>query len=405
MTSKPNIAILCPDLGGNALGRAIVLHDLCKRFADPFIMGPVGPNGLWPPARDLPIDIRPFGAHGAWPGGPKRVEALAREFDADLLYASKALPQSFGVALALREVDGVPIAVDIDDWERAVYSGLPLHRRIWHEGRFNPLAAVKKLEARVEEADAVTVVSTFLQQRFGGAIIPHARDESRFAPDRGERDAIRGRLGLKGLFCVMFLGSARPYKGIDELGQAISGLPPDLGCRLGLVLPPNPSRWLKSLVRKYGEWILTFPTVPLDQVADYMAAADIIAVPQLDTPQTAGQIPAKLMDAMAMARPIIATSVSDISSILEPGAGIVVPPGDASALQRALHRAALHPEELGAMGRAARVRFLERYATEAVFPKLAETLMPLLEVRGVPGRGAGGQVEVDEGGARDYFCI
>ena len=382
MNSKPRIAILCPDLGTNALGRAIVLHDLCTRFADAFIMGPRGSKGLWSPAKDLPIDVRAFDAYRVWSGGPERVESLAREFDVDLLYASKALPQSFGVALAWRRVGGVPVAVDIDDWERALYSGLPWHRRIWHEGRFNPVAAVKKLEARVEEADAVTVVSTFLRQRFGGTIIAHARDKSRFTPDHGGRDAIRGRLGLEGLFCVMFLGSARPYKGIDLLAHAISGLPAELGCRLGLVWPPNPTRLLKSLVRKYGEWIVTFPTVPLDEVADYMAAADIIAVPQLDTPQTAGQIPAKIMDAMAMARPIIATSVSDIPSILEPGAGIVVPPGNVGALQKALHRAALHPEELSAMGRAARALFLERYSNEAVFPKLADTLMPLLERRG-----------------------
>ena len=88
MTSKPKIAILCPDLGRNALGRAIVLHDLCKRFADAFIMGPLDSNGIWPPARDLTIDIRPFDAHGAWAGGPKRMEPLVRHFDVDLLYAS-----------------------------------------------------------------------------------------------------------------------------------------------------------------------------------------------------------------------------------------------------------------------------------------------------------------------------
>lgn len=382
MISKRKIAILCPDLGSNALGRAIVLHELCRRFADAFIMGPVGSNGLWPPARQLRIDIRPFDALEAWAGGPKKMEQLAREFDVDLLYASKPLPRSFGVALAWRKISGVPVAVDIDDWERALYSGLPLHRRIWHERRFNPLAAVEKLEARVEEADAITVVSTFLQRRFGGAIIPHARDQSRFTPDSLARDTIRGRLGLEGLFCVMFLGSARPYKGIDLLAQAVSELPPELGCRLGLVWPPNPSRWLKSLVRKYRERILTFPTVPLDEVADYMAAADIIAVPQLSTPQTAGQIPARLMDAMAMARPIIATAVSDIPSILAPEAGIVVPPGDVGALRTALHRAGLHPEELSAMGRAARALFVERYTIEAVAPALAETLEPLMRVRG-----------------------
>jgi glycosyltransferase involved in cell wall biosynthesis len=41
---------------------------------------------------------------------------------------------------------------------------------------------------------------------------------------------------------------------------------------------------------------------------------------------TVGQIPAKLFDAMAMAKPIVATDVNDFAGILD-GCGLVVKPG------------------------------------------------------------------------------
>src|SRR5207244_11528969 len=77
--------------------------------------------------------------------------------------------------------------------------------------------------------------------------------------------------------------------------------------------------------------------VPFDDVPRYLVAADVVAVPQRATTDTLGQVPAKLFDAMALARPIVSTTVSMIPEILD-GCGCLVPPGNVPALAGARRR-------------------------------------------------------------------
>src|SRR6185436_16494825 len=49
--------------------------------------------------------------------------------------------------------------------------------------------------------------------------------------------------------------------------------------------------------------------VPIAQVPDYLAAAHVVVVPQRDSSDTRGQVPAKLFDAMALDRPDEARSL------------------------------------------------------------------------------------------------
>jgi hypothetical protein len=55
---------------------------------------------------------------------------------------------------------------------------------------------------------------------------------------------------------------------------------------------------------------------PFDEIPKWVAAADVIAIPQKDSPATWGQLPSKVFDAMAMAKPIVATDVNDLSMVL-----------------------------------------------------------------------------------------
>ncbi|HEY5726409.1 MAG TPA: glycosyltransferase, partial [Methylomirabilota bacterium] len=118
--------------------------------------------------------------------------------------------------------------------------------------------------------------------------------------------------------------------------------------------------------------------IPFEDVPRYLEAADVVAVPQRDTPDTRGQVPAKLFDAMALGRPIVSTRVSMIPEILE-GCGALVPPGDVAALASAIGRLLDRPDEARALGEAARRRAVDRYSFEAA----RRALFPLIErVRG-----------------------
>lgn len=95
--------------------------------------------------------------------------------------------------------------------------------------------------------------------------------------------------------------------------------------------------------------------------AGVRAAMD--AAHALVTPSFAEGLPVVIMEAMARARPVIATYIAGIPELLRPGhEGWLVPAGDADALAKAMLEAAQTPAEtLQAMGESARQRVLRRH--------------------------------------------
>jgi glycosyltransferase involved in cell wall biosynthesis len=66
---------------------------------------------------------------------------------------------------------------------------------------------------------------------------------------------------------------------------------------------------------------------------------------------------------MAAGRPIIATNVGAMSdAVIDGVSGMLVPPRDVDRLSHALDRILTEPDTMISMGRAARSRFLERFA-------------------------------------------
>ena len=97
---------------------------------------------------------------------------------------------------------------------------------------------------------------------------------------------------------------------------------------------------------------------------EHLAALDLIAIPSRDVPGAWGQIPAKLFDAMAMAKPVVVTDINDMAHVLGEG-GRVVPPGDPAALRAALQDLARDPARARALGLAGRERLVERFSYAA----------------------------------------
>jgi glycosyltransferase involved in cell wall biosynthesis len=80
-----------------------------------------------------------------------------------------------------------------------------------------------------------------------------------------------------------------------------------------------------------------------------------------------------VIEAMAHGLPIIATHVGGLPDLLTPDAGILVPPGDSSALADAMDRLASDPALRERLGRAARDRYLALFAPDAVLSILLTT--------------------------------
>ncbi len=88
-------------------------------------------------------------------------------------------------------------------------------------------------------------------------------------------------------------------------------------------------------------------------------------------PSFAEGLPVVVMEAMAAARPVIATAIAGVPELVTPDTGWLVPAGDAWALAVAIRALAATPAaDLAAMGQAARTRVLARHDVDIEAAKL-----------------------------------
>jgi glycosyltransferase involved in cell wall biosynthesis len=369
------ISILAFDLSDNATGRADLLARLLAPLGEAEVVGPRFGESIWRPARDGTVAYRDLAVSDAprYPRFAARWERLVALADGDVLYASKPRATSYGAALTARRRRPRPLLLDVDDWEVGFFrrgGAWGTLGRALNVANPNGLPWTWLMERRIGRADAITVASRFLERRFGGTLIPHVRDTDAWDPARYDRRGARATLGLGGEPVVMFLGTPRGYKGVDDLVEAVGIVGKDT--RLILVGADTHGEAAHRWAAK--PWVRVLGEIPFDDVPRYLVAADVIAVPQRATTDTVGQVPAKIFDAMALGRPIVSTAVSMIPEILE-GCGVLVPPGDAVALGASLRRVLADPDMAAEMGRRARLRCHERYS----FAAARAVLFPLIE--------------------------
>jgi glycosyltransferase involved in cell wall biosynthesis len=186
-------------------------------------------------------------------------------------------------------------------------------------------------------------------------VVPSGTDVDHFAP--ADAAACRRRLGLPvEAFVVGFVGLCYRHQGVPTLLDAVARLRQRHPTARGLVVGDGVMRraWetyardrgLADVVRFAGQ-------VPYAEVPAWLAAMDVVAAPfTADRGETS---PFKVLDAMACARPVVA---SDLDSVRWLGkradALTLVPPDDAEALADALGVLAADPAlraDLGARGR------------------------------------------------------
>jgi glycosyltransferase involved in cell wall biosynthesis len=232
------------------------------------------------------------------------------------------------------------------------------------------------IEKLIARADAVTVHTQFLQQRFGGVSIPNGKDVQLFSPELYDPLAAKQKYGLSDYRVLMFPGAPRPYKGVEDILMALDRLEqPDL--RLVIVGGSPYDDYDQQLMQQWGRWIVKLPALPHTQMPEAIAAADVIVVPQRDTPAAQAQFPLKLTDGMAMAKPILATRVGDIPAILA-DTGYLVEPGQTDQLAAGIQQIFADPVTATAKGVQARIRCVEHYSIEAMAARLTPLLGKIL---------------------------
>jgi glycosyltransferase involved in cell wall biosynthesis len=108
-----------------------------------------------------------------------------------------------------------------------------------------------------------------------------------------------------------------------------------------------------------------------------------------------------IIEAFACGVPVICSRLGAMQEIVEDGrTGLHFAPGDAGDLAAKVEWAWAHPEEMAAMGRAARAEYEAKYTAERNYEMLMEIYGKALETRGW-AQGARGEVAHSRGHAAD----
>lgn len=355
------VSVLCFDLSSNAFGRSWLLAKALSKFYDVEIVGPSRNGQIWAPMDQMDILVKKF-TWRRYPGFFHITKIMLNAIEGDVILASKLMPTSFGIGLQKKISTNKPLILDIDDWELGFF----YHSGFWGTlGRYlnisnpNGLPHVWRMERLVGKADMVSVSNKFLQKKFGGTLLPHCRDTSILNPLKFDPNKIKEKIGLVGKKVLMFLGTPRPHKGIDDLLIALKNNN-DSNLSLAIIGVDNVHEFINKIDVSVRDRVVVLPKISFDKLPEYLSAADIVVIPQRRTSDSVGQMPAKLYDAMAMGKPIIATRVSDIAEVLA-DCGFLVNPGEPFKLAEIIRYVLGHPDEAYKKGVAARERCQRLY--------------------------------------------
>jgi glycosyltransferase involved in cell wall biosynthesis len=297
------------------------------------------------------------GGHTRHLGLARDVVREARRFDPDVVYAHFLVPAGLLAVLGGR----APTVITAHGQDVA------------NAGRYRMLRAATRTAVR--RAAGVIAVSDWLRGRLE-AVVPEARgrvtvidcgvDLDRFSP--GDAAAARAALDWRpegtGFVCV---GTLDERKNVVRLAEAFR--------RHGegslVFVGDGPLR--DALSARSGARLAG--AVPHAAIPRWLAAADVVCQPSLVEP-----FGLATLEAMACARPVVATRVGGPPEFVAPGAGVLVDPCDVDAIAAGLAAAAALPRP-NAAARAAAGQHDVRLQVERV-----ETVLE--DAAGAPAAGA-----------------
>lgn len=309
------------------------------------LLSPAGAARLW---RAVARDRRELGA-------------LARPHGVALVHDNTSVVMS-GRAVA-RDAE-VPHLVHV----REIYAGAGgrMASALW------PL-----MRARLLRADALACISSAVARQFSGSsrarVIHDGLPRAARALDREEARAGFGIPPERP--AVALVGRLSDWKGQDVLIHALAEIPlverGAVALLAGDAAPGTgdlPHR-LEMLAGRLGvaervRW-LGFRR----DVDDVWAAADVVVVPST-RPEPLGLV---AMEAAAAGLPVVASAHGGVAEVVRDGeTGLLVPPGDASALAAAVRVLADDPELAARMGEAGRRRVEEHFGVERMLAELQD---------------------------------
>lgn len=378
------ISFLVPDIFCPVLGPVTVLARTLERHYSVQIAGPDFGHGICPMYRGA-FDYTVVSTPRLYrlPDFLWESRKLGAALTGEVIIAVKAFADTVPVALREKKRRGAKVVVYLDEWDGALFWQKPRYAR-WASVLRNLYRPLEEpwhpwVERLIPRADTVLSTCSWLQKKFGGRIIHMGVDTDFFKPVPPEKAArLKKAWGLEGLHCIVFGGVVRPHKGIEIVLEALVRLG-RADTRLVIVGPDNEHVEKLRADPSYRPYLTVLGAQPAARMPEFLSLADLMVLPLKNTLLARSQMPCKIFEAMAMARPVIGTAISDLPQVLD-GCGWVVPPEDPSALAQAIAHVLDHPEEARRKGQAARekcIRLYSRPVTErALVSAIQEVMQP-----------------------------
>ncbi len=375
--TRPKVHVVSWSVSHNPYGRAHLLAEMLSDTYDVELIGTTFDRfggDIWRPLADQKLPLRTISG-GTMEELMPRMEEMAATLTGDAIVVSKPRFPSFGLAMLAKSLQNRPIILDVDDHELAFVNATKsltltdLEKLSGNGALLNPFGGpwTRYCDHLIEQADAVTVSNAALQDRYGGDVIGHARDENIFDPARFDRAAVRATLGFDtDDRVVLFGGTPRRHKGIGDIAAALRRIG-DPRLKLCLIDTVELAEVAADLA-EYSDLIRTVPYQRMSDLPALVLAADLVCVLQDPTSPVAHyQIPAKITDALAMRTPCLTTYVPPLADLAATRALALVDGPLHEAIEAIFddRAATLERAELG------RSVFLEQLSYAALRPRLS----------------------------------
>jgi glycosyltransferase involved in cell wall biosynthesis len=250
----------------------------------------------------------------------------------------------------------------------------PYHHPRWRGPRYAGWISVYRAadavltltRAEKDELERLGVSPERLHVIGGGTEPPLPADAERFRARYGARNPI-----------VLFLGQLYRYKGVAELTAAAESLNAN-GARLDVVfLGPETPFSREFFKKRRPSWLHVLGRVDEQTKWDAIEAATVVCLPS--SQESFGRV---YLEGWSKGKPVIGCRIPAVSEVVEDGrTGLLVEPGSAPALARALERLLDDPVLAGRLGERGRQELETRFTWRAVADRVESVYDALLQAR------------------------
>jgi N-acetyl-alpha-D-glucosaminyl L-malate synthase BshA len=374
------IGITCyPSVGGSGILASALGEELARRGHEAHFISYERPFRLPANAPRLffhPVAINDYGLFKypdyTLPLSVKMAE-VSRDFGLDVLHVHYAVPHATAAILAqsmLPPASRPKVVTTLHGTDTTL---------LGRDVGYGPA-----IRHALDRSDAVTTVSEYLRKETQDLLsvsrpieVIHNFFEPR--PVSRPREDVRHELGIGSEAMVLHASNLRPPKRIDVLLESAARIRPRDSFKLVVLAGASFSPFAGE-VRRLGLSDRVVVRENISEVEDYLQAADIgLFTSELES------FCLSILEAMCFSCPSVATAVGGIPEVVQSGrSGLLLPPGDAEGIARAVESLIGNPGLRSELGAAARRRARELFSAEVIVSRYVELYR---KVCGAPGPG------------------